>query len=107
MLLQVTFLHSWLYFSLFSSKFLKFFFLNKFYVKKFCTRNSIRLKVTFTWIPVEEARRIVLEDDPNEALSRFSDESEQEILDHHGSESNSEELVEEDSLQCRRLISAR
>ena len=63
--------------------------------------------MTFTWIPVEEARRIALEDDPNEALSRFSDESEQEILDHHGSESNSEELVEEDSLQCRRLISAR
>ena len=49
----------------------------------------------------------MLEDDPNEALSRFSDESEQEILDHYGSESNSEELVEEDSLQCRRLISAR
>ena len=46
---------------------------------------------------------VVLEDDPNEALSRFSDEKEQEILDHHGSESNSEELVEEDSLQCRRL----
>ena len=63
--------------------------------------------MTFTWIPVEEARRIVLEDDPNEALSHFSDESEQEILDHYGSESNSEELVEEDSLQCRRLISAR
>ena len=49
----------------------------------------------------------MLEDDPNEALSRFSDEKEQEILDHHGSESNSEELVEEDSLQCRRLISVR
>ena len=49
----------------------------------------------------------MLEDDPNEALSHFSDESEQEILDHYGSESNSEELVEEDSLQCRRLISAR
>lgn len=49
------------------------------------------------WIPVEEARRIVLEDDPNEVLSSFSDESEQDISDH-ASESSSEDIVEEDGI---------
>lgn len=47
------------------------------------------------WIPIDEVTRRVLEEDPNEVYSSFSDESEREISDHHvQSDSSDEEIAE-------------
>ena len=49
------------------------------------------------WIPFEIVMWQVLEDNPDKVYSSFSDESEQEISDHHESES-SDEIAEENEL---------
>ena len=45
-----------------------------------------------------EAWQSLLGDNPNKVLSSFSDESEQEISDHHISKLSSEEIMEEDGI---------
>ena len=48
-------------------------------------------------IPVHEVRRQVLDDNLDKVYSRFGDETEQEISDHHKSES-SNEITEENKI---------
>ena len=48
-------------------------------------------------IPVHEVRRQVLDDNLDKVYSRFGDETEQQISDHHKSES-SNEITEENKI---------
>ena len=80
---EVTFLHLKSFLSLFSLKFDHF-------SPKNCVYNSFTLNMVSVRIPVHEVRKQMLDLDLDKVYSSFSDETEQEISDHHKSESSDE-----------------
>lgn len=53
-------------------------------------------------IPIDEVGQQMLQDNPDEVYSSFSDESEQEISDHHKSESSDEITKEKEIFSASR-----